>query len=98
MRNPGKYEVHVLNFLVSMKESVLHGNISSALIENLTASEIAEHLSKSDEFQGATIPSIVDRVSRTDAWRNRKKTFCSIYDTETFRNRQTSNDPYQEVQ
>ena len=93
-----KYEAPVSQYITDMVKLMLEGELEQEWLENLTAKSVAAVLQTSENFANAKIESITQKVQRSEAWKNRKALLKRAYDTGTFRNRQTSNSPHQDVQ
>lgn len=95
-RGKSKYEEAVKDYLDSLVKEAKEdpSRYILARVENLSASDIAEHLKKRDSrFSKATVKSIEDRTGRTEAWKNREETLKEIYDTKTLNNPLPRNEP-----
>lgn len=95
-KRTSKYEDAVKGYLddlaVQVKEEP--NGFICAKVMNLSAQDIAEHLKRRDErFANPTIDSIKDRIRRTEAWKNRKETLKEFYNTRTFNNPLSINEP-----
>ena len=90
-----KYEELVRVYLEHLVAAVLEGKKDQKEMAELTAMDVAKAIKGAFK---AKITSVEERVRKTEAWKNRDKTFAPIYNTKTFRERKNTKSPYQRVQ